>query len=270
MKGSAAGTEMIERHGKLAILDTAKIRRTIIAGDIHGDLHAFKRIISIGTTADVTVFLGDYADRGSYGLEVIEGLMAAVKRSRNRIVALKGNHEDFMDSGAPRFHPCTLVREAEQKGRNWKELFPVLQEFFDTLPLAALIPGYALLVHGGISEDLTSPETLEHPTKDMATDIMWSDPGQSPGQHPNPRGAGKLFGADTTAKVLSSLGVKFLIRSHEPRKARTGPHFEHRNSVVTTSATSIYGGRPFALVLPGYKLPLSRKSLSDCTSYLSQ
>jgi len=67
------------------------------------------------------------------------------------------------------------------------------------------------------------------------------------GEFPNPRGVGKLFGPDVTKRVLEAFGVKVLIRSHEPVKATQGPFPEHGGLVITTSTTSVYGGRPFLL-----------------------
>jgi len=265
---SDVGGRMYDRKGKLAVIDPAKPKRILVAGDIHGDLHAFRRTMSLLRQTDIAVFLGDYADRGPSGIEVLEGLMKAVRRMSGRIAALKGNHEDFSPGGNPLFEPCTVIEEAEEKGREWKTLFPVLQAFFDSLSLAALIPGFALLVHGGISEEVDSPAAVESPTKAVTTDILWSDPAPFPGQHPNPRGAGKYFGPDITKNVLAAFGVKYLIRSHEPRKAADGPYLEHDGRVVTTSATSIYGGRPFVLLLETDDLPRSGKAMSDCAVYL--
>ncbi len=52
-----------------------KIKRIIIAGDLHGDYESFQRICSLfNSDEDFLIFLGDYADRGSKGLEVINGV----------------------------------------------------------------------------------------------------------------------------------------------------------------------------------------------------
>lgn len=270
MKQEGNGTPVCEDRGKLAVIDPENVRTIIVAGDIHGDLQAFKRINSLLGPEDLAIFLGDYADRGPSGLEVLEGLIElSQKKTGGRIIPLKGNHEDFTTGGDPRFHPCTLVSEAERKGRRWKTLFPELQAFFDSLFLGVLIPGFALFVHGGISKEIVSPDTIDHPTATVAEDILWSDPGPRPGQHPNSRGAGKLFGPDVTATVLDSLGVHFLIRSHEPRKAPDAPCFEHGGSVITTNTTTVYGGKPFILRLPAHDLPRTQAGLAGCVVSLT-
>lgn len=259
---------MFERRGKLALINRKAADWILIAGDLHGDLPVFRRIIASIGPRDLAIFLGDYADRGPSGLEVLEGLFEAMRTFKGRILPLKGNHESFTPEGKPRFYPCTLIPEAGRKGRDWKEFFGVAGPFFESLPIAAILPGFALLVHGGISQSVTSPAIIEEPAPEIENDILWSDPGALPGQHPNPRGIGLRFGPDITEMVLQAFGVTYLIRSHEPRKAADGPYFEHENRVVTTSATGIYGGRPFALVLNGERLPKSPEELSGCVEYL--
>ncbi len=212
---SATDMPMYERRGKLALVASKNVRRIVVAGDIHGDLRAFKRVLSLRRQDDLVIFLGDYADRGPSGLEVLEGLMKVSGKPRNGVLPLKGNHEDFSEKGDPLFNPCTLISEAMRKGRDWKDLFPLLHSFFDSLPIAVLIPGFALLVHGGITEEILTRESLENPSPRIAKRIIWSDPAQLEGQHASPRGAGVHFGPDITAKVLGSLGVKFQIgRAH--------------------------------------------------------
>ncbi len=259
---------MFEQRGKLALITKGKPERILIAGDIHGGLSVFRRIITSLGPRDLAIFLGDYADRGSSGLEVLEELIEATRSFEGRILPLKGNHENFSPDGKPLFHPCTLITEAMRKGREWKEQFRVLGPFFESLALAALIPGFAILVHGGISKSITSPDSIETPAPETETDIIWGDPGALPGQHPSPRGAGHCFGQDITERVLKAFGVTYLIRSHQPRKAVNGPYFEHGGSVVTTSATSVYGGIPFMFVLQGDKLPRSQEELTSCVEYL--
>jgi hypothetical protein len=45
------------------------------------------------------VFLGDYADRGISGTEVLEGVSRLLDRNRENVVLLKGNHEDYTENG---------------------------------------------------------------------------------------------------------------------------------------------------------------------------
>jgi hypothetical protein len=259
---------MSERRGKLTLISPHVPDRVLIMGDIHGDLGAFRRAVCLVGSRDVAVFLGDYADRGPDGAEVLEALMALTRRSPDRFIALKGNHEDYSNDGEPLFEPCTLRTEIGRKGHRWADYFPQLKSFLDTLPIAALLPGYALCVHGGISNDIGAAADLERPSPRLESEVIWSDPGRARGRHRNPRGAGVVFGPDVSQSVLARLGVRHLFRSHEPRKAMGGPAVEHDGRVVTTSCTGVYGGRPFAVVLPTSDLPETSRALLDCVEFL--
>ena len=259
---------VFSRHGKLAKIDPSEIRTIYVIGDVHGDLQAFREAVSQIGKDDLIIFLGDYADRGRDGLEVIEGLMSLHERIPERVIMLQGNHEDFADDGTPKFHPCTLSDEVRQKGGSWEQFFPRFRRFIDSMGLAAIIPGFALLVHGGISDIMISRSVLEDPDPLTVATLLWSDPGIRPGIEMNTRGAGVLFGPDITASVLNRFGVRYLIRGHQPRKAGNGPFIEHKGMVVTTSGTSVYGGKPFALKLDAQNLPESPKNLEKAVEFL--
>ena len=240
---------MYSAKKRLAVLDESFKGSVLVAGDIHGDLEAFlslKKVFQKEKDA-VLVFLGDYADRGDSGLEVIEGVQELLARHPERVVALKGNHEDYR-KGKPYFSPWTLGWEVEEKlGKTWDEFYPEFErEFLSKLFLAFLIPGVALCVHGGVFSKLTRSD-LESPTKEAEEALLWSDPWELPEEAPNPRGAGVLFGPDCSAKVVRELGVMAIIRGHEPQKAWNGPFSEHEGRVITLSCTGVYGGRPCLL-----------------------
>ena len=77
-------------------------------GDIHGcydRLLVLMKKIPIDYTQDTLVFMGDYIDRGSQSVEVVDYLIK-LKKHISGIIFLKGNHEDMLDkfiSGADRF-----------------------------------------------------------------------------------------------------------------------------------------------------------------------
>jgi len=241
--------------GKLKIMDCRGASRIIVVGDIHGDYEAFRGVVKLfNPDRDVIVFLGDYADRGDMGVEVIEGVNDLMENYGDRVVALKGNHEDYRD-GEPYFQPCTLIYEADVKRGGWSNYYnSFLKRFIGRLPIAALYDGI-LFVHGGISSKIRSLKDLEDPAPEVEEDVLWSDPWGGFGEHPNFRGAGILFGVDVSESVCRALNVNYIVRSHEPRKALDGPYVEHDGRVVTVSTTRIYGGRPFILSIPTENTP---------------
>ena len=124
------------------------------------------------------------------------------------------------------------------------------------------MPGENLFVHGGVSNKIISIESLKKTSKEIETDILWSDPFEGKGERPNSRGAGIFFGEDVTDDVCKSLAVKRIIRSHEPSKSLFAPFFEHNGKVVTVSSTHFYGGKPFVLeIYPSNQSGLSYQFL---------
>jgi hypothetical protein len=248
--GGPRALKAYESRGRLAVVREDFKGEILVAGDLHGDLEAFERIRGLAGSrpGSLLVFLGDYADRGPHGLEIVEGVMELLGKRGGSVIALKGNHEDYR-GGAPFFSPCDLVWEVEAKrGVGWAMYLPKFErDLLSRLHLAVLIPGVAVLVHGGISSKILGVEDLENPSAEVEEDILWSDPWEGEGECPNPRGAGVLFGPDVTDAFVKMMGVRFLIRSHEPSKAMTGPYVAHSGRVFTISSTQVYGGRAFVL-----------------------
>lgn len=236
----------------LVVIEPNDFGKINVAGDLHGDYKALQALLrTVNLDSDMLVFLGDYADRGSGGVEVIRTVKALKQTHPKNVVALMGNHEDYTAEGVPNFNPCTLIGEAEAKTGGWGPYFlNELKPFIDSLSLCALIPGNALLVHGGVSTKIRSIEDLREPSDELRMDLLWSDPVEGDGEEPNlGRGAGVEFGADVSAAVCHALGVMRIIRSHQPQLAASEPHVMHGGRVVTVNATSVYGGSPFVYVL---------------------
>jgi predicted phosphodiesterase len=253
---------MIERKGKLVeVLDCEKV---IVVGDLHGDLEAFESIVKL-FEGDIKIhknvcliFLGDYADRGDFGVEVIESLKMLMKKYQENVIALKGNHEDYNDNGEPKFYPCDLKYEVLSKRGDWLEYFNKdLKDFFSSLPIAAKYNSY-LFVHGGISSKIKNWEDLIKPSTSIEEDVLWSDPFEGYGEHSNPKGAGVLFGKDITERVLFNLKLEKIIRSHEPKKALKGIFIEHDKKIITISSTRVYGWNAFILEISGKNMKAKR------------
>jgi serine/threonine-protein phosphatase 5 len=130
-----------------------------------------------------------------------------------------------------------------------------------------MIPNEILFLHGGVSTKIRETNDLRFASKLIEEDVLWSDPSNGYGEYANMRGAGIEFGKDISEKVCNRLGVKRIIRSHQPQKAWKEPCIEHNGRVITVSSTKIYGGDAFILALPTTKLE-SVQILRNLTVYL--
>jgi predicted phosphodiesterase len=225
-----------------------KTRKIFVVGDLHGYFKGFSVPVESWRKekGSFIIFLGDYADRGPRGLEIIESLIAL--SSRDNLVLLKGNHEYYSSEGQPRFRGCTLISEVSERRGSWDSYFQnTLRPFLDDLYLAALLPHEILFVHGGVSSRTRNAEDLKYPKGEIEKDILWSDPSDEPGERKGPRSAGRLFGPEITEAVLNGIGVKAIIRGHEPYLASNGPLMAHNGKIMTISSTDIYGGKPYYL-----------------------
>ncbi len=248
----------------------AETNQIIVIGDIHGDYESFKKARNLfNPTQDYIIFLGDYADRGEKGIEVIESLKRLIKKFPMRVIALKGNHEDYTQRGKPEFKPCSLIYEANRKRGGWTKFFmDEFRSFAFNLYLAVVIPEKVLFVHGGVSRRVGSIEDLKYPSRLIEKDILWSDPYDGEGEYTNMRGVGVIFGKDVSKEICDKIGVKRIVRSHQPRKASKEPCMEHDGRVITISSTRVYGDRAFALKLPVNNLNDAFKNLEKYVEYL--
>ena len=240
-------------------------RNVIVVGDIHGDYSSFQSICKqFNIQHDLIIFLGDYADRGAKGIEVIEGIRNLTRAYPERVYALKGNHEDYTEDGRPKFTPCTLREEVDQRFGDWITYFEnELKPFMEELCLAVVIPDVVLFVHGGVSTKIKGSKDLKFPSREIEEDVIWSDPFEGFGERFNRRGAGVEFGIDVSKKVCDGLSVNRIVRSHQPTKAAFVPYVEHDGRVITISSTTVYGGIPFILKLPATDLNTSFNNLED-------
>jgi serine/threonine-protein phosphatase 2B catalytic subunit len=93
------------------------------------------------------LFLGDYVDRGVFGIEVCLLLFALKLNTPRHVVLLRGNHESRNMTESFTFRNETIQRYD-------LELYDLFMEVFDSLPLAAVVANKYLAMHGGISPDL--------------------------------------------------------------------------------------------------------------------
>ena len=91
--------------------------------------------------------MGDYVDRGCFGVEVLLTLYALKINYPKSIVMLRGNHESAQMSSFFNFK-----EECERK--YGLDMYNLFIESFYCLPLACIVNKKFLALHGGFSPDL--------------------------------------------------------------------------------------------------------------------
>ncbi|KAJ3444816.1 calcineurin catalytic subunit a [Anaeramoeba flamelloides] len=134
----------------------------LIIGDLHGQFFDLVSIIEAVPSCKQNkyhfLFLGDYIDRGNYGVEILL------------------NHETRELSKFFNFKSEVLLKYDE-------EIYDSLMKTCECLPLAAIVDNQFFCVHAGISPHLSDVEMInkinrfkDPPLKGLLTDLLWSDP----------------------------------------------------------------------------------------------
>jgi len=215
----------------------------LVIGDLHGDLESLIQILKESNFLQkanqnsnvISVFLGDYGDRGTYSAEVHYIILKLKLLFPHNVILMRGNHEGPEDLLA---YPHDLPTQFQARfGEKWADAYSIIRELFEYLYNAVLVEERYLMIHGGLPSQARTIEDLayahiKHPKQSFLEDILWSDPNEVIKETcASPRGAGKLFGENITEKMLKKFNVKILIRGHEPTE--NGFKINHRGRVLT-------------------------------------
>ncbi|XP_019422906.1 PREDICTED: serine/threonine-protein phosphatase PP1 [Lupinus angustifolius] len=219
---------------------TAPIR---LCGDIHGQYQDLLRLFEYGgyPPAANYLFLGDYVDRGKQSLETICLLLAYKIRYPDKIHLLRGNHEDAKINRIYGFYD-------ECKRRFNVRLWKIFTDCFNCLPVAALIDGKILCMHGGLSPELQNLNQIkeiqrptEIPDNGLLCDLLWSDPDSSiDGWADSDRGVSCTFGSDAVTEFLDKNDLDLICRGHQV--VEDGYEFFAKRRLVTIFSAPNYGG----------------------------
>lgn len=186
-----------------AVLNIAE-ESIMIIGDIHGNLAALDAVLRHRKEKHITkiLFLGDYVDRGTQGIEVLHKLYNLKIAEPNNIFLLRGNHEDKRMNKRYGFF--------EEIGKDHTVL-ELLDETFRKMPIATIVNEQLFCVHGGIPNAIS----IDILTKDNSFQCLWNDPMLENGIFRSRRGIGVYeFGPDITDAFLKINGLEAIIRSH--------------------------------------------------------
>jgi len=240
----AAAGKRFREEGRLIRLPEGKT--IVFVGDTHGDREATEEVLSRFLSPDhVIVFLGDYVDRGPDSEGNLR-LLLEVKLSRpNQVFLLMGNHEGW--AVAP-FTPADFWRSLDMRSER------AYAETLSLLPFAAYHPQGVLALHGALP-DVERVEEIEKVQLGSADwrKIAWGDWADAPGYVLDPGGFGRpTFGRDYFEEIASRLGLRALVRSHQP----FAPTYLFDDRCLTIFTSSAYGGteRTVAILRPGRPL----------------
>ena len=93
------------------------------------------------------LFLGDYVDRGIFGLECMLLLIALKLNFPAKFMLLRGNHES-------RNMTESFTFREEVISRFDLEVYEGFMDLFDALPLSCVVDDRYLAMHGGVSPEL--------------------------------------------------------------------------------------------------------------------
>nr|XP_037271962.1 serine/threonine-protein phosphatase 5-like [Rhipicephalus microplus] len=213
-----------------------------ICGDIHGQFFDLMNIFELNGLPSETnpyLFNGDFVDRGSFSVECIFTLLGFKLLYPNHMYMSRGNHESQTMNQMYGF-------EGEVKAKYTPNMAELFTEVFNWLPLAHLINGRVLVMHGGLFSDdnvtlddiRKTPRNRQPPEEGIMCELLWSDPQPQEGRSPSKRGVGIHFGPDVTQRFLQRNNLDYIVRSHEVKAE--GYEVAHQGKCITVFSAPNY------------------------------
>lgn len=167
------------------------------------------------------LFMGDYVDRGIFGVEVVLFLYAMKLVFKETFCLLRGNHESLNMT-----QHFTFRQECIDKYD--QEVYEMILVSFNSLPIAAIADEKYFVMHGGISPELKKLDQInkidrfiEPPMKGLMCDLLWSDPfddkngSKKEWEDNDERECSFYFGKKPTQKLLTKNNLISIVRAHQ-------------------------------------------------------
>jgi len=231
----------------------------IFIGDTHGDLEASVKVTEkfLPDENTVLIFLGDYVDRGNYQLENVLFLFKLKQEYPNRIILLRGNHEEEEMNKSYGFQDLLFMKYMGKSD----EIIQQFEQTFAQLPFCVLTWNRILGLHGGVpismENKIITLEEIEHVKRGLThlekfdpitAQLLWNDPKEIQGALPSDRGIGFYFGQDKFEEFISSNDIRLVIRSHEVFQEGYKVFFNGQLISIFSASNYIYNQKILAKV----------------------
>lgn len=221
-----------------------------VVGDLHGQLLDLLDLFLInGEPPDVNyLFLGNWGDRGDYGVETVTLLLALKAAYPDRVHLLRGKHET-----RPITQVYGLYDDCARKYHSGANVWTALMHVFDRLPLAAVVDDKVFCVSSGLSPELQTLAQIddlhrcrEVPYEGPMCDLVYSipdvascaQPPLDPDWRVSPQGAGWRFGPRATQAWLAANHLELMVTEHNYRDE--GYQILHGGKLVTVYGAANY------------------------------
>lgn len=204
--------------------------KAIFVGDTHGDLEASRKIIeNFLNNRTKIIFLGDYIDRGEFSKENIDYLLEMKEKNPDNIFLLMGNHEAY---DIINLHPNEFWISLK------KDEYKYYSKLFLSFPLIAITKNNVIALHGALP-NVSKIEDLERIKigDDNWKAITWGDfEFENENKEIRLCSGRPKYSKEYFENVMKNLGMKLLIRSHQP----TAPLIGYDNKCITIFTSKYY------------------------------
>lgn len=234
--------DLLDKESNL--IRVPKRAKTMVVGDLHGDIETLEKIITLFLDENYKrlIFLGDYVDRGHNQVEVVNVLFYYKRIYPEKIILLRGNHEDPIINRQYGFYDEIALKFRDTH----RTIFQRYNKVFSKLPIAAMTWNNIFCVHGGVPEGLDIIEEIndlpinqEEINCPITKQLIWNDPKEKDWEfRKSVRGPDvRKFGKDAFLEFIERNHIKYVIRSHERVKSGVKTFFDDKLISIFTTKT---------------------------------